>query len=368
MTTWQKKWKENHNKIDSLAKLQSTEDLKILETIAERHPVSIPDYYFNLIDQNDPLDPIRLLSYPSVFEADLAGDYDTSGESENTKMPGLQHKYGPTALVLTTNACFMYCRHCFRKRMVGYSHDEINRRMDESVEYISSHEEINNVLLSGGDSLCMSNRQIEAYLKNLSGIDHLNFIRFGTRTPVVFPERIYGDEELLLMLKKYNQQKRIVFITQFNHPKELTSEATKSIRALQNIGITVNNQAVVLKNINDKPEIMIELLNGLMELGIDPYYVFHCRPVKAVKTGFQLSIIETYRLMEATRPHLSGLSKRFRLIMSHIRGKIEIMAADEENIYFKFHQAKAVEDNERMFVRKIDPKGKWLDGDLQFIE
>lgn len=368
MTTWQDKWKENYNTIDSLAKLQTPETIKVLEEVAKRHPVSIPEYYFNLIDQDDPNDPVRLLSYPSLFEADQTGDYDTSGESQNTKMPGLQHKYGPTALVLTTNACFMYCRHCFRKRMVGYSSDEISRRMNEAIEYIDSHQEINNVLLSGGDSMCMSNEHIRAYLENLSGIDHLSFIRFGSRTPVVFPERIYGDDELLMMLKTYNEKKRIIFITQFNHPNELTAEAKRSIKALQDIGITVNNQAVVLKNINDKPEIMVELLNGLTAMGVDPYYVFHCRPVKAVKAGFQLTLIETYRLMEATRPHLNGISKRFRLIMSHIRGKIEIMAADDENMIFKFHQAKSVEDNEKVFIRKIDFTGKWLDEDLEFIK
>jgi len=252
--------------------------------------------------------------------------------------------------------------------MVGYTGDEINRRMDESVDYIDQHKEINNVLLSGGDSMCMNNGQIEAYLEKLTEIEHLSFIRFGSRSPVVFPERIYDDQELLDILKKYNEKKRIIFVTQFNHPKELTAEAKKGVKALQDIGISVNNQAVVLKGINNDAKIMADLLNGLTAMGVDPYYVFQCRPVKAVKSGFQQPLIDTYRLMEEARPYLNGVSKRCRLIMSHVRGKIEIMAATDEEMIFKFHQAKADEDSEKVFIRKIDPNGRWLDNDLNFID
>ncbi|MBN2796023.1 MAG: KamA family radical SAM protein [Clostridia bacterium] len=341
---------------------------EVIKSIVERHPMRIPQYYYNLIDENNANDPIKRLAYPNEFEADLIGEYDTSGESSNTKLPGLQHKYKTTALVLTTNACFMYCRHCFRKRMVGYSSEEVNNRIHETVDYLKKHEEINNVLLSGGDSFCLSNKQIENYLKALIDIKHLNYIRFGTRAPVVFPERITSDQELLEILKTYNTRKRIMVVTQFNHPKELTNEALEAIRMLNEIGVTINNQTVVLKGVNDQPEVMSALLNGLNKVGVNPYYVFQCRPVKAVKTGFQKTLVSTYKLIEETRKHLDGLSKRFKLIMSHPRGKIEIIGIKNNQMIFRFHQAKDPADHDKLFIKDIDEHAKWLDYELNPIE
>jgi len=366
MASWKRKWK--HSVRDFKVVSWKNDNPEILEEVVKRHPMEIPNYYFNLIDSNDPNDPIRKLSYPNEFELNLDGSYDTSGENENTKMPGLQHKYKTTALVLTTNACFMYCRHCFRKRMVGISTDEINDRLIETVEYLKEHKEINNILLSGGDSFCLSNNQINDYLEQLTEIEHLDFIRFGTRAPVVFPERITSDSELIDMLKSYNKKKRIMIVTQFNHPRELTDEAAHSIQLLKEAGMSVNNQTVILKGVNDEPKVLAALLNNLNRLGVDPYYVFQCRPVTAVKTGFQKTLISSYRLLEETRPLLNGLSKRFRLIMSHKRGKIEIVGTHEDNMIFKFHQAKHGDDQERIFIVPILNEGQWLDDDLNMIE
>jgi KamA family protein len=302
------------------------------------------------------------------MELDMSGDYDTSGESENTKFAGVQHKYATTMLVLTTNACFMYCRHCFRKRMVGYSQDEIMNRLDMTIDYLKQHEEVNNVLLSGGDSFCLKTETIEEYLMRMKEVEHLDFIRFGTRSPVVFPQRIYGDEKLLNVLKEVAKEKKVSVVTQFNHPVELTEEAQKAINALIEAGVSVNNQTVLLKGINDDPEILAELLNKLVRFGVNPYYVFQCRPVKFVKSSFQLPLIESSRIIEEARKKLNGFSKRFKFIMSHKRGKIEILGQCEDELIFKFHQAKNDDDFGLMFRRKIDQNGRWLDGDLNFID
>ena len=363
MTLWKDNltnFKRNLTAIDEM----DLKDVDTLNKIVERHPMLIPSYYYNLIDQKDPDDPIKLLSVPNVFEADLMGDYDTSGEQQNTKLPGLQHKYKKTALVLTTSACFMYCRHCFRKRMVGYTNDEVNTRIEETIDYLKNNEVINNVLLSGGDSFCLSNDQIEKYLKGLSEIDHLDFIRFGTRSPVVFPERIYSDDTLLEILKKYNQKKRILVVSQFNHPRELTVEAKKAVDALMASGITVHNQTVLLKGVNDDPKTLSDLLNGLNEMGVNPYYVFQCRPVKAVKKGFQLPLIEAYKIISEARKEMDGLSKRFRFIMSHPKGKIEIIGLHNEEMIFKFHQSKDECNHDQIFVRTVKSDHQWLDLDL----
>lgn len=363
MISWKHKLSEDIIKLED-AQLSYN---PTLTSVVERHPMRIPQYYYNLINPRDPNDPIKKLSFPNEFEADLMGDYDTSGEAHNTKLPGLQHKYSTTALVLTTSACFMYCRHCFRKRMVGYSNDEVNNRLQETVEYVKSHKEVNNVLLTGGDAFCLSNQQIEAYLKALSAIDHLNYIRFGTRSPVVFPFRISLDQELIDILKHYNEKKRIIVVTQFNHPRELTQEAKEAIDILTQIGITIRNQTVILKGVNNEVKVMTELLNGLNRVGITPYYVFQCRPVKAVKKGFQLTLLQSYNLIQETRKYLDGMSKGFRLIMSHPRGKIEIVGITDENMIFKFHQAKNHSDHDKIFIRPIDENAQWLDLDLNPI-
>ncbi|MDP3386798.1 MAG: KamA family radical SAM protein [Eubacteriales bacterium] len=369
MLSWKDMLKDNILRIEDLDKVlhMSPEEKKHLIEVSKRHPMRITKYYFDLIDWSDKNDPIRKLSVPHGMELNNAGDYDTSGEAINTKMPGLQHKYSATALVLSTNVCYMYCRHCFRKRMVGYSTKEVNQRMIESISYIRDHNEINNVLLSGGDFFTVPNKTIEEYLKNLSAIDHLDFIRLGSRTPVVFPQRIYLDEELLSILKKYSAIKETIVITQFNHPRELTDEAKKAIDALKNIGIAVRNQAVLLKDVNDNPDVMAKLLGGLTAMGVHPYYVFQCRPVQFVKSHFQVPLYEGNEIISKAKSKLNGISKGFRYALSHPDGKIEIFGKTDSDFIFKFHQSKNKEDNDRLFFQPIHKTATWLDENLKPI-
>ena len=358
---WKELLKDNIVKVDDLAKVLniSSEEKEKISRISNRHPMSITKYYFDLIDWIDENDPIRKLSVPDEMELNDYGDYDTSGESTNTKMQGLQHKYEPTALVLSTNVCYTYCRHCFRKRMVGYSANEINKRMEQTVAYVKEHEEINNVLITGGDSFTLSNDVIEDYLKNLLNIDHLDFIRFGTRVPVVFPQRIYMDEEFLSILKKYSDKKEIVVVTQFNHPRELTTEVKKGVQALRDAGCIIRNQTVLLKGINDDSNVMADLLQGLTAIGIHPYYIFQCRPVK-YSTHFQVSLYDGLELLSETKKKLNGISKGFRYIMSHLKGKIEILGKTDGNFIFKFHQSKNNKNADKIFVRSIEKDANWL--------
>ncbi len=365
---WKKEWGENVTSLEGLKSYLTMDDMDQLGEVTQRHPMSIPKYYLDLINKEDPNDPIKYLSVPSLMELDMSGDYDTSGEAENTKFAGVQHKYATTMLVLTTNACFMYCRHCFRKRLVGYSNNEINNRLDMTIDYLKAHEEVNNVLLSGGDSFCLETSVIKMYLERMTEVEHLDFIRFGTRSLVVFPQRIYEDAELLEALKLAATKKNVSIVTQFNHPRELTDEVRKAMDALREAGIAVNNQAVMLKGINDDPKVLGELLNKLVRFGINPYYVFQCRPVTAVKNHFQMPLLDTWRITEEAKAYCNGFSKRFKLIMSHPRGKVEIIGAVEDEMIFRFHQAKSPEDMGKMFKVKLDPKGRWLDKDLNFID
>jgi lysine 2,3-aminomutase len=332
-----------------------------LEKVVEIHPMRVSPYYFSLINWNDPEDPIKKMAVPSLEELNLDGAYDTSGEAENTKMPGLQHKYSETALILATNRCATYCRYCFRKRLVGLPTEEIVKRFEDAAEYIEKHEEINNVLISGGDPLVLSNKVIERFLELLTRIDHLSFIRFGSRTPVTLPSRL-SDPDLLSLFKKHSQiDRRLYVVTQFNHPREITLQSISAVNNLLKAGVLVSNQTVLLRGVNDDPETLATLMNSLVSIGVAPYYVFQCRPVKRVKGHFQVPIFEGVRIVEKAKADCNGHSKRFKYVMSHKTGKIEILGVMDGEVYFKYHEAKNRKNLGVMFKRRVDEKAGWLD-------
>ena len=368
--SWQEELSKGIRTAEQLAEYMGwdQEKLEACRQIAERYPMMITPYYLSLVNKDDPDDPIARMCIPSADEFVPGGSFDTSGEASNTKLEGLQHKYRRTVLLLSTNQCAMYCRHCFRKRLVGLSNEELNKRVDEVVEYVGSHPEINNVLISGGDSLLNPNHIIERYLRELSAIDHLDFIRFGSRLPVTLPERIYGDGELLDMLDEYSDIKTIYVVTQFNHPRELTSEALLAVRALLDRGVQVRNQTVLLRGVNDSPEVLGELFAGLTRAGITPYYIFQCRPVTGVQNRFQVPLLDGIRIVDGAKGLQNGFGKGVRYAMSHPRGKIEIIGTlpDGQTI-FKFHQNKYPEDASRIFTCALTHDSRWLDDELNPI-
>lgn len=342
------------------------EETKRRAAVANRFPMMITPYYLSLVNPTDPDDPIARMCVPSMDEFDPGGSFDTSGETSNTKLEGLQHKYRQTVLLLSTNQCAMYCRHCFRKRMVGLSNDELNRRVDEAVDYVKAHREVSNILITGGDALMNPNPIIERYLQELTVIPHLDFIRFGSRIPVTLPERIYGDHEFLDMFARYAKKKTLYLMTQFNHPRELTPQAVEAVRAMIQRGVQIRNQTVLLRGVNDSGEVLGALLSGLTRIGITPYYVFQCRPVTGVKGRFQVPIEEGIRIVDEAKARQNGLGKAIRYIMSHPRGKIEIICKlSNGETLFKFHQSKDDADNALPFTRALSPDDTWLDEDLQ---
>ncbi|MFC1727944.1 KamA family radical SAM protein [Nanoarchaeota archaeon] len=360
---YKEKLKQNITNIDELKehiKLTKKEE-SLLKQVTKIHPLSITRHYLSLINKDYKKDPIRKLMIPSKKELDETGLYDPCDEKRNVKTSGLQHKYNQTALILSTNRCAAYCRFCFRKRLVGVPNKEILNRFDSAVKYIKKHKEINNVLISGGDPLILPTEIIEKFLKKLSSISHLNFIRFGSRVPVTFPDRIVDDPSLLKVFKKYSvKNKRIRIITHFNHPREITEKSIKAIDQLMHANVIVGNQTVLLKGVNDSSVVLAELLNKLTSIGVRPYYVFQCRPVKRVKGHFQVPLHKGYNIVESAKKKLNGLGKGFRFIMSHKTGKIEIVGVLNDEMYFKYHQARSKKDLGRLFKKKIDKKLTWL--------
>ena len=361
---WESKLKENITSIEDLkkyVKLTAREE-HLLHKVVEIHPMSISRYYMSLIDKRDKKDPLRKMIIPSIDELNVAGTYDTSGEQKSTKAHGLQHKYGETALILATNRCASYCRFCFRKRLVGLPNEEILRRFNDALPYIRSHKEINNVLISGGDPFTLPTEIIENFLKQLTTIKHLDFIRFGTRVPVTFPDRILDDKSLAATLKRYSaKDKRLYIVTHFNHPNEITEKSIDAIDRLISANLIVNNQTVLMKSVNDNPDVLAELMKKLVSIGVNPYYVFQCRPVKRVKSHFQVPFARGIRVVEGAKKQLDGHSKRFKFCMSHDSGKIEIVGVIGDKIYLRHNQARYAKDRSRFFAKKLDNKAAWLD-------
>ena len=359
-------FKELEKSITSVKQLKRYVDLapdeaKMLEKIIEAHPMRISPYYMSLIDWDDPDDPIRKMAVPSVEELSIEGIYDTSGETENTVVHGMQHKYSETALILATNQCAMYCRHCFRKRLVGLPNEEILARFEDAAAYIAEHQEINNVLISGGDPLVLESKIIKRFLEVLDRIKHVRFIRIGSRVPVTLPARL-SDPKLLALLRKYSKSdRRLHIVTHFNHPREITPQSIGAVNNLLEAGVLVSNQTVLLRGVNDSPSTLATLMNRLVSVGVMPYYLFQCRPVKRVKHQFQVPLCEGSGIVEKAKANCNGLSKRFKYIMSHVTGKLEILGIMDGEIYFKYHEAKDRKNLGVMFKRYVDEDLGWLD-------
>ena len=194
-------------------------------------------------------------------------------------------------------------------------------------------------------------------------MEHLDVVRICSRTPVVLPMRIYMDQKLLDLFKEYGAQKHLCLVTQFNHPRELSPQAQRALDALQECGVMVRNQTVLLHGVNDHGPTLGKLLKELVRRGVVPYYVFQCRPVTGVKNNFQVPISQAYAIVEEAKQMQNGLGKTFRYVLSHETGKIEILGPVGNGRWlFKYHQAKTQEDQGRLFSVTLRPGQRWLGG------
>ncbi|MBK1811294.1 KamA family radical SAM protein [Clostridium sp. YIM B02505] len=352
---------ENYEDLRQLTHVLGQEKVEQLDAVTQKYPIKISKHYLSLINLNDPQDPLFKLCIPSLDELADDGLVDTSNETINTVLRGVQHKYPQTVLLLATNQCAVYCRHCFRKRMVGVTTRETEPNMEETVDYIRKNKQITNVLISGGDALLMSTKKIEEYLDNLCSIDHLNYIRFGTRLLVAMPERIINDKRLISAFRKYSAKKQIYIVSQANHPREITDSTKKAAKILSESGVLLRNQSVLLNGVNDNEETLCELMETLSTIGIEPYYLFQCRPVKGAKNIFQVPILKGAQLVDNARKKLDGISKSFRYILSHATGKIEIVGTlEEDKVVFKYHHGSGIDNSKLMFIRKLSHDQSWL--------
>ncbi|PYI57333.1 KamA family radical SAM protein [Paenibacillus flagellatus] len=325
--------------IDKLTQIPEKERGR-LKAITEKFVFRVNEYYLNLIDWDDPGDPIKKLVIPNEGELMEYGRWDASDEDTNYAVPGCQHKYATTALLIVSEVCGAYCRYCFRKRLFRNDVKEAMSDVEPGLTYIAAHPEINNVLLTGGDSLILATPKLRMIVERLRAIEHVKIIRFGSKLPVFNPMRIYEDEELLAMIREHSTpDRRIYVMAHINHPREITPEAKRAFDALHEAGAIVVNQTPVLKGINDDPDVLAELLDRLSWAGVTPYYFFINRPV-AGNRDFVLPLERVYRIVEQAKAKTSGLGKRVRLSMSHTSGKVEILAIENGKAYLKYHQSR----------------------------
>ncbi len=347
-------------KLNQVPQLTESE-LNEMQPVIDKFAFRTNDYYQNLINWDDSDDPIRKIVMPSPHELDQWGRLDASDEETYTKVPGLEHKYEYTALLLVNDVCGAYCRFCFRKRIFMDINDEVVRDVSQGIEYIKNHPEINNVLLTGGDPLIMSTAKLENIIQQLRDIEHVKVIRIGTKIPSFNPYRIINDKSLTDMFEKFSfNNKRIYIMTHFNHPREITDVASVGINLLRKSGAVAVNQTPIIRGINDDPEVLAELFNELSYMGVAPYYLFICRPTLGNKT-YAVPIEESFELFEKSRMKCSGLAKRARLVMSHSTGKIEIVGLTETHIYMRYHRAANPQENARFIVFKRNPNAYWFD-------
>ncbi|MEJ5259727.1 MAG: KamA family radical SAM protein [Anaerohalosphaeraceae bacterium] len=333
----------------------------LLGPVVERFPFRSNDYYLSLIDWNDPADPIRRIIVPSADELEPWGRPDPSDESAYTVMQGVEHKYNTTVLLLVSEVCDGICRYCFRKRLFARQKQEVLRDLPAALDYIRSHTEITNVLLTGGDPFVLSTRRLEQIIAPLRQIPHVQIIRIGTRIPVFNPFRILDDNELITLIEKHSLPDRKIYImTHFCHPRELTPEALEAAHRLQKAGAVLCNQCPLIRGVNDNPQTLALLMRKCSFAGIVPYYLFQCRPALG-NHAYTVPIEEGYDILRQAKSMVSGLAKRLRFVMSHSTGKLEIIAKTEEYTYFKYHRAADDADSSRVLVCRSNPKACWLD-------
>lgn len=348
-------------RIDQIPQIPASEAEK-LKDVAKEYVFRANDYYLDLIDWQDENDPIRNLIIPRVEELSDWGKLDASDEGANTLVPGMQHKYSDTALMLVTEVCGAYCRYCFRKRLFMEGNDEAKFNPQPALEYIAEHPEITNVLLTGGDPLVMGTKRLQQVLESLAKIPHVRIIRIGSKMPAFNPHRILDDTELQDLLRAHcSAGQRVYIMCHFDHPRELTEPAVEGLHCLNQLGVSTINQCPIIRGVNDCSDTIAELWSKLAFAGCPPYYLFQGRPT-AGNEPYELPLVAGYTIYrDALKKASSGLARRARFSMSHALGKVEMVGLDEQHIYLRFHRAKYPALEGHFFVCRRDDDAYWLD-------
>jgi lysine 2,3-aminomutase len=299
MENWEKILSQSITTPEQLAQVADVDSTDI-RRIHREFPLRINPYYFSLIKTKG--DPIWKQAVPDARELIPTGYADPLSEEEQSPVPHLVHRYPDRVLFYVSAACSMFCRFCTRKRKVGDPDSVPMHSLEPAFDYIRSHKQIRDVIISGGDPLMLCDQKLEYILKTLRRIKHVEILRIGSRMPVTLPQRI--TDSLCTMLKRYHP---LFLNTHFNHPDEITPESKKACQMLIDAGIPVGNQSVLLKGVNDKKEIMLELVRKLLSIRVRPYYLYQADLVKGTE-HFRTSIQTGLDIIRALRGYTSGMA------------------------------------------------------------
>ncbi len=324
-------WVEQlQNSVNTLERLKAyieitPEEEKAITTLNTKWGTT--PYFAALMDRKDPHCPIRRQVLPSL--AETVNEYGVENyliwkenrETDEVRPDSIARQYHDRVAFTVTDICANYCRHCFRKELVVDRDIQFRMDLEEGLAWIKDHKEVRDVLITGGDPFILSDEKIEYLIRKLRELDHLEMIRFGTRTPIVLPQRITPG--LKKILSPYHKIP-IWINTQCNHPREITDATARAVFDLLSCGVNVGNQAVLLKGINDDPETFRRLHQKLLQVRIRPYYVFYCEPAPGID-HFRTTVEKGAELIrDAIRGHTTGLAQPMYVIATNI-GKIPLM-------------------------------------------
>jgi lysine 2,3-aminomutase len=303
---WMQELKEGIHKTEDLASLKlSDEEISEMTTVANTYKIRVPRYYLNLIDWDNPNDPIRQQIMPSIKEltCDERELEDPIGDLVHSPTDRLTHRYPDRVLIYPTYQCSAYCRFCFRKNQLrenskAYS----NAAIEPALQYVKEHPEVQEVILTGGDPLMLMDHELEYIRERIEQIGHIRMIRIHTRMIATLPHRITPD---FITALKGRTMKCVV--THINHPREITSETAAACQRIRQAGYMLLNQSVILRGVNNHVETLKELMREMLyTLGVKPYYWHHCDLARGAG-HFRTKIAETHELIQQLRGYVSGL-------------------------------------------------------------
>ena len=341
------KW-QLRNRVSSLAALESRLQLTDEERggvllAGNKLSLSITPHYFNLIEPGNADCPIRRQVVPRIEEgwtspSDMA---DPCGEDSHMPVPGLVHRYPDRVLFLVTDRCASYCRYCTRSRVVsGAGEQELHTNFDEAFAYLEKNKGIRDVLFSGGDALLFSDEKLEYLLARVRAIEHIEFVRIGSRVPIFLPQRI--TPEFCRMLQKYHPLWMSIHV---NHPRELTTEVRTALEMLADHGEPLGNHSVLLAGVNDSVPVMKALVQKLLMCRVRPYYLYQCDLING-SSHLRTSVAKGIEIIEGLRGHTSGYAiPQYVIDAPGGGGKVPINPG-----YVLFH------DREKIVIRNYEGK------------
>ena len=304
--SWERELAKSYRSARDLAEagLITEAEIPRYEPVLARYKFLLPRYYAGLVDAKDPRCPIRLQAIPHPDELASVPGYvaDPLRDLAHRPAPRITHRFHGRALLHLTSACSMYCRFCFRKTLLnGLAPDLFSGALEEALAYLRAHEEIEEVILSGGDPLMLSDAALARAVESLAEVPNLARLRLHTRVPVTFPARVTDSVARTLAGSRLTP----VLVAHFNHPRELTPTASEALARLRESGVILLNQSVLLRGVNDDARTLAELGRALARAGVLPYYLHHPDPAEGT-SGFDVSTAEGLRIHEALRRMLSG--------------------------------------------------------------